>query len=118
MILGWFKVFFYKLPYNFDLSYPTKALQVAHKILKKTGAVLVLEMAVSDVFCPTESAEFTPVAVSVMHCLPCSRPPSGPPGEDIGNPFRMDQLTQIAKNAGFSEVHHLNDYLHFETFIS
>jgi len=92
-----------------DLSYPTKALAIAKSILKPGGKVIVLEMAASDQFCPAAKDEFGSVAISVMHCLPCSRPEDGSPGEDIGNPFRLNQLIQTAKNAGFKKVHKIND---------
>ena len=86
------------------MSYPTKALSIANKILKPGGSVVVLEMSACDSFNSSATAEFTSVSISVLHCLPCSRPTSGPPGEDIGNPFRMDQLAPIVSSAGFSHV--------------
>ena len=50
--------------------------------------------------------EFESIAISVLHCLPVSRPEnkSCEAGEDIGNPFRYEQLKIIAKNAGFEKV--------------
>ena len=88
-----------------DLKYPTKALKMAHKILETDGKVLVLEQRAQDEFCPDAKHEFMQVALSVLHCLPCSRAAYGDePGEDIGNPFRMAKLRQTAENAGFHKV--------------
>ena len=47
-----------------------------------------------------------------------SRPSSGPPGEDIGNPFRFGQLKKIAKDAGFETVEKAEDPVLFDTRIN
>lgn len=100
--------------YNFSMnswlspvnSYPTNALRIAKGLLKKGGSIIVLEIASNPVFDPTVTSDFGEVAESVLHCLPCSRPldQTNNPGEDIGNPFRFDQLKSVAVNAGFSTV--------------
>jgi len=94
-----------------DLSYPTKALTIANKILKADGKVLVLEMKCKDQFCAAATEEFSSISISVLHCLPCSRPPGGPAGEDIGNPYRMGQLQDAAHAAGFLKVELVDDQI-------
>ena len=109
-------------------------MKIARDVLKPGGSVVILEVMAADEFSPENTDEFQSIAISVMHCLPCSRffltiflsffklflsrPSSGPPGEDIGNPFRYGQLKKIAKEAGFETVEKADDPVLFDTRIN
>ena len=89
-------------------------------MLKENGSVIVLEIASNSKFDPSVKSDFGEVAESVLHCLPCSRPvdETAEPGEDIGNPFRFDELKPVARTAGFSSVEQAVDKRLADNFIA
>ena len=48
-------------------------MKIARDVLKPGGSVVILEVMAADEFSPENTDEFQSIAISVMHCLPCSR---------------------------------------------
>jgi len=89
-----------------DMTWPSKALKSAAKMLRPNGLILVAESPAAATFNEATPAEATGVCISSLHCLPVSRQSRrdelDPPPEDIGNPFRLGQLKQCVDQAGLS----------------
>ena len=96
-----------------DMTWPSKALKSAAKMLRSNGLILVAESPAAATFNEATPAEATEVCISSLHCLPVSRQShrdeNDPPPEDIGNPFRLEQLKECVKRAGLSTC---NRYTH------
>ncbi|MBI1882427.1 MAG: methyltransferase domain-containing protein [Chloroflexi bacterium] len=86
-----------------DMSDPVNALRTMRRLINSTGAVIIVDERVGDIFTPTgNEVEWMMYGWSVLHCLPVGM--VDPPAAGTGTVMRTDTLRRYAQEAGFHEV--------------
>jgi 2-polyprenyl-3-methyl-5-hydroxy-6-metoxy-1,4-benzoquinol methylase len=86
-----------------DMSNPVSALRTMRRLAGETGAVIVVDERVGDVFTPDgNEVEWMMYGWSVLHCLPVGM--AEEPSAATGTVMRTDTLRQYAREAGFREL--------------
>jgi SAM-dependent methyltransferase len=86
-----------------DMSDPVSALHTMRRLINGSGAVLVVDERVSDVFSPEgNDVEWMMYGWSVLHCLPVGMVEH--PAVGTGTVMRTGTLRQYALDAGFRQL--------------
>jgi 2-polyprenyl-3-methyl-5-hydroxy-6-metoxy-1,4-benzoquinol methylase len=86
-----------------DLSRPVDVLRTMRRLRNDTGAVLVIDERVADVFtAPGDEMERTFYGFSVVHCLPAGM--AEQPSAGTGTVMRTSTLARYADEAGYDRV--------------
>jgi 2-polyprenyl-3-methyl-5-hydroxy-6-metoxy-1,4-benzoquinol methylase len=86
-----------------DMNNPIGALQTMRRLVKESGAVLIVDERVGDTFTATgNDVEWMMYGWSILHCLPVGMTDENAAG--TGTVMRTDTLRQYAQEAGFSKV--------------